>query len=406
MTIALPPVTHGLAPTGTATSISRVVIRNFKSIQGCDVRLGPMSLLVGPNGSGKSNFMDALRLTKDALDTNLENALRERGGIEDVRRRSTGHPTHFGIRLDINLPSGRAEYMYEVAARSNFTFEVQREECRVYDDRGLRASFANTKGQLSSVGSDLSNLRLARDALALPIVGGLDDYRPVTDALSQMGFYSFNPDVVRDLQNPDVGDMLLGDGRNLTSVIRRLRATTPDDFERVVEFLSTVVPGIRGIAARQLGPRETIEFLQEVVGDQRPWKFLAGSVSDGTLRALSVLVAAFQSNVSLVGIEEPETAIHPGAAGRLMDALLEASRKRQLILTTHSPDLLDHPDIDVDSVIAVQSQRGTTLVGPVDRATREAVQQNLYTVGELVRLEQVTPDVFGRTSAAKAVKLW
>lgn len=385
-------------PMHTKNSIARVVVKNFKSIQACDVRLSPMTLIVGPNGSGKSNFLDALQLTRDALETNLENALRDRGGIDDVRRRSAGHPNNFGIRLDVTLPDGHAEYAYQVAARQNFTFEVQREECRVYRHGALTSSFAAGAGELTnSQGPDIRSVRFASDALALPFVGGLDEYRPVLDAMSQMGFYGFNPEVVRDLQSPDVGELLLEDGRNIASVVRRLRLNAPGNFERVVDFLSTVVPGIRGVTDKQLGPRETIEFLQEVVGVQRPWRFLAASVSDGTLRALCVLIAAFQENVSLVAIEEPETAIHPGAAHRLMDALLEASQQRQLVLTTHSPDLLDHPAIDVDSVIAVQSERGTTRLGPVDLATKEAIQQNLYTVGELVRLEQVTPAVFGKT---------
>lgn len=385
-------------PVHTQNSIARVVVKNFKSIQACDVRLSPLTLIVGPNGSGKSNFLDALQLTRDAVETNLENALRDRGGIDDVRRRSAGHPNNFGIRLDVTLPDGHAEYAYQVAAKQNFTFEVQREECRVYKNEQLVSSFSAGAGELiNSAGPDIRSVRFASDALALPFVGGLDEYRPVLDAISQMGFYGFNPEVVRDLQSPDVGELLLEDGRNIASVVRRLRLNSPANFNRVVDFLSTVVPGIRGVADKQLGPRETIEFLQEVVGVQRPWRFLAASVSDGTLRALCVLIAAFQENVSLVAIEEPETAIHPGAAHRLMDALLEASRQRQLVLTTHSPDLLDHPAIDVNSVIAVQSERGTTKLGPVDDATKSAIQENLYTVGELVRLEQVKPAVFGKT---------
>jgi len=59
--------------------VRRVRLRNYKSIAACDVRLGPFTALVGPNGSGKSNFLDALRFVRDALDTNLEHALRERG---------------------------------------------------------------------------------------------------------------------------------------------------------------------------------------------------------------------------------------------------------------------------------------------------------------------------------------
>ena len=84
--------------------LHRVVLRNYKSIAACDVSPAQLSFLVGPNGSGKSNFLDALRFVADALRFSIDHALRDRGGINEVRRRSHGHPTHFGIRLEFSLP--------------------------------------------------------------------------------------------------------------------------------------------------------------------------------------------------------------------------------------------------------------------------------------------------------------
>src|SRR5271155_3856270 len=90
-----------------STFITRVSLRNYKSIAACDVRLRPLVFLVGQNGSGKSNFLDALRFVADSLNTSLDHALRDRGGIREVRRRSGGHPTHFGVSLDLRLRDGR-----------------------------------------------------------------------------------------------------------------------------------------------------------------------------------------------------------------------------------------------------------------------------------------------------------
>src|SRR5271154_7071602 len=81
--------------------IRQVTIRNYKSIAACKVKLGPLMFLVGANGSGKSNFLDAIRFVADALRTSLDHALRERGSIKEVRRRSGGHPNHFAVRLDL-----------------------------------------------------------------------------------------------------------------------------------------------------------------------------------------------------------------------------------------------------------------------------------------------------------------
>ena len=121
-------------------------------------------------------------------------------------------------------------------------------------------------------------------------------------------------------------------------------------------------------------------------------------MSDGTLRALGVLVALFQSGgseapgVSLVGIEEPEVALHPAAVGALLDALREASRSRQVIVTTHSPDLLDLAEMDSELLLAVYAEKGSTQVAPIDEPSLEAVRRALYTPGELLRLDQLRPN--------------
>src|SRR4051812_47807063 len=92
--------------------IPRVVLKNYKSIANCDVALHNLTFLVRPNGSGKSNFVDGIRFVADALRTSLDHALRDRGGIKEVRRRSGGHPTHFGIRLDLQLGSDSGHYSF------------------------------------------------------------------------------------------------------------------------------------------------------------------------------------------------------------------------------------------------------------------------------------------------------
>src|SRR3990172_5535408 len=94
--------------------LRRVRIRNYKSIASCDVRLGRLTVLVGRNGSGKSNFLDALRFITDSLQTSLDHAIKSRGGVEAVRRGSTGHPHNLSIDVEMNLPEWRVgKYGFE-----------------------------------------------------------------------------------------------------------------------------------------------------------------------------------------------------------------------------------------------------------------------------------------------------
>lgn len=163
--------------------------------------------------------------------------------------------------------------------------------------------------------------------------------------------------------------MLLRDGRNLASVLGMLSAHSPGAKQTIEDYLSKVVPGVRSVDVKQVGPKETPEFRQQVGSNEHPWRFFASNMSDGTLRALGVLVALFQSSngqperVPLVGIEEPEIALHPAAAGVLRDSLRDASERTQVIVTSHSPDLLDDVTIPDDQIIPVQKRCGAPRSG-------------------------------------------
>jgi predicted ATPase len=389
--------------------VQSLSLRNYKSIARCKVKLEPLTLLVGPNGAGKSNFLDSIRLVAESLRTSLEHSLRDRGGIKEVRRKSRGHPTHFGIRLDLVVPTrGPASYAFEVGALPNGAFRVKREECHVSSQqlndfdlgpgaRAFESFFVVENGTLVD-SSPKTTSKVEPDRLYLTSVSALPEFRPIYDGLSRMGFYNLNPDRIRDLQPPDAGELLARDGSNISSVLHRLKSTEPNTVTRIEKYLAAVVPGVESVEPRHLGPKETLAFRQRVVGDENPWEFFAANMSDGTLRSLGVLVAAFQVTngqqrpIPLVGIEEPELAIHPGAATALLEALREASLRTQIVLTTHSPDILDDPRIEPDSILSVTSRTGETQIAPVDNATRRSISDRLYTAGELLRMGQIEPD--------------
>ena len=388
-----------------STFIRRVVLKNYKSIAACDVQLHPLMFLVGRNGAGKSNFLDSLRFIADALHSSLDHAIRDRGGINDVRRRSGGHPNHFSIRLDFTLPdSSTGHYAFSIGARKRGGYEVETEECRLWSP----PLFTEDKYFRIDNGIVTSSVKVApvatTDRLYLVNASGLPEFRPVYEAFSRMGFYSLNPDKIRALQPPDPGDLLIRDGSNLASVLTQLSAPVK---ERIEEYLTAVVPGVHKVDFKEIGHMETLEFRQVVAGAKHPWRFLANNMSDGTLRVLGILVALFQENgdaqkrALLVGIEEPEVALHPAAAHVLLDGLRDAADKTQVIITSHSPDLLDNKDLEVESILAVEARDGTTVIADVHEAGRTALGERLYTIGELLRRNQLQPNPESLNAARK-----
>lgn len=380
--------------------LQRVSIRNYKSIGKCDVNLAGLTVLVGRNGAGKSNFLDALRFVADGLQTSLDHAIKSRGGIQMVRRTSTGHPRNFTIELEFNLPEMKVgKYGFEITARKEGGFSVKWEQLEIINPNEARAAYYKVADGEFKEGSSPTMPKAVADRLYLVVASGLPEFREVYDRLTAMGFYNLNPEAMKELQSPDAGDLLHRDGGNIASVIARLEKDAGNEKSRVEQYLEKIVAGIDGVTRRALGPRETLEFRQHVKGAKESWTFLAASMSDGTLRALGTLVAISQlvhakERVLLVGIEEPETALHPAAAQALMDALDEGKEHTQILITTHSADLLDKIEFGSPgvAVLAVETQQGETHIAPIDEASKKAVHEHLYSVGELLRMDQLQLD--------------
>ncbi len=382
-----------------APFIRRVRLRNYKSIGRCDIRLGPLAILVGPNGSGKSNFLDALALTRQALDMTLDHALRERGGINEVRRRSGGHPSNFAIELHFTLPDGLTQglYCFEVTSERNGGFSVRNETCQVSPESpvGPPASFVVREGTVEQCNISVTLPRPAPDRLFLVSASNVDEFRPVYDALTAMAFYSFSPDIMRWPQPPDPGEMLHPNGQNLASVIASLEKRNPENHKQIQEYLRQITPGVESVERITIGNLETLQFRQHVAGQAAPWRFPAINMSDGTLRSLAVLTALLQgdgASPSLIGIEEPEIALHPAASGTLWDAIQDGQTLTQVLVTTHSPDLLDRKDIPTDAILATDSAAGTTRIGPMIESSRDAIRDRLATPGELLRQKRLRPE--------------
>ncbi len=316
------------------------------------------------------------------------NALSARGGVGAVRRKGLrGHPNHFTIRLEVELPDEQfGIYAFTVGALPKGEFAINNEKC-VIDGPGPfdRLEFEVEKGAFK-VAPQGVEARISQDRLALTIVSAIPGFRRLYDFLVGMEFYNLVPDVMRKPQDPDPGRILRRDGANAAAVVRELRASN-GEFRELCEFLGHVVPGFKEVERIPSGTQETLQFKQDV-GDPsgQPLLFLPASISDGTLRVLGVLLAIYQrSRPPVLGIEEPESTVHPAAAEVLFDVIRHGTRWSQILLTTHSPELIEHKDIQIEELRAVEMERGETVVTELDESSKQAIRDRLCTPGDLLR---------------------
>jgi predicted ATPase len=228
-------------------------------------------------------------------------------------------------------------------------------------------------------------------SLSLPLVGGEATFAPVLRTLAAMRVYSIEPGKLREMQDPDSGTSLKSDGGNVTSVLKEIERQSEGDFQRISDILATIVPNTTRVHVKKHGKNLSLEFTQEW-GERKRLKFEGFSMSDGTLRAIGLLAAVFQRPVpSLIAIEEPEATIHPGALESVLDLLRHASKHMQVVITTHSPELLDAKWIMDRHLRIVEWTEGATRVAPVSDATRKALHDHLMGAGELLRSSALDP---------------
>ena len=370
--------------------LTGVKLKNYKSIATADVQLPQVSFLVGPNGSGKSNFMDALRFVADALNTSLDQALRVRGGVDLVQRKPIADGEPFGMRLQLELGTCSGWYALTIRGRAGDGYEVCREECRLAERRSTREHFFRVeRGRVSA--ASIPKAQASEDRLYLVTASGFKEFRPAFDALAGMRFANPIPDRMRPIQAPGNARSLNRDCSNAASVLGGLEKRFPAAKRRIDEYLGCIVPGIVETRRSPKDIAETLQFLLQV--DDGEVHLPASSMSDGTLRALGALLALFQGATRedagrrLVGIEEPEAGQHPGAVEVLADAIREAAMRTQVIVTSHSPELLD--SIADESIITVDVHQGATRFSTLDDAARSVIRDRLFTAGELLRIDQL-----------------
>ena len=370
--------------------ITRLSYGNFMSYAHAKPALGDLVVLVGPNGAGKSNLIESLRFLRDALKHGLDTAITNRGGIGQVRRKiPQGRPPDVEIGVEAVVSGARFSYDVTIGARAGGDWQLKKEECRVCSSEENRF-FIRDKNRISISGHgdiDASRQKIgavfSESALLLAVVGG--PFGTLAKFLTEIGTYRIYPDMLRRPQRQLSPERLEDEAQNLASVLKSLRQRRGDPAaDRIGTALRDLVPGVDNFRVTQSGGYLAVSLA--VKHEEREMWFDASQLSDGTLRILGILTAIHQQPApSLIAIEEPELTIHPGAAAVLCDELIEASQRMQVLVTTHSPELITR--MPIESLRVVEATVNGTKIGRVSSEQIVAVKDKLFSPSDLIRVE-------------------
>lgn len=324
----------------TNSFLAKVHINNYLSLRDVEFPLKPLTVLVGPNASGKSNVLRALRRVKSLV--NAEELPPARL-IQDILWAGGENQ----ITLQLNTEVGKIPTLYELGLRVESNDSYITEKLSVRDIQVI--SSQNGQGQVWDENGK-NKTAYTSNKLALKSAGDYGN-KPITRDLRQfiMGwkFYNFQPqhmggrfsrlaeaifDQIPIFQEPIWLDE---DGSTLPNVLSYWYESKPELFGNVSETLASAT-NLR-IDNRKINGRDQLYLLE---GYEHPIPF--ENASDGTMRLIGYYVLLHEPELApVIAIEEPERNLHPGALRHIADVLEQLAGKTQVIITTHSSQLLD-----------------------------------------------------------------
>ncbi len=326
---------------GVDVRVEELLLSNFLSFREARVGLGKLNVFVGPNASGKSNLVKAIRLLSSVPRFGVP-ALPGYGGFKDV---VFGFDVTREVRVGIGLRVGGRGVTYVLRLLSGDYFEEafidgevvlesrgSSNVAKILTEDGLKEFIKPSS--LSAPPSAIYSGVWASALSALPS-NAVRELHVLAKVLEGAGTYSFTPKDLRSRVPVTAPPRLDYHGSNLGRAVLHLYLEDRQAFRAVEEAVKALVPEVEEVIPHIEG--SDVEVWLRVKGLPNPLR--PGNASDGTLRMLAFAVA-LHSCRGLVAVEEPENCVHP----HLLEAVTHLARNSpcQVLMTTHSPYLLDH----------------------------------------------------------------
>jgi predicted ATPase len=339
-----------------ALRFTHVNLENWKNFIGVDVDLQKRAFLVGPNASGKSNFLDVFRFLHEIVSVGggFRAAVQKRGGVSTLRCLAARRHSELAIKVSLGSDEDRLAWEYEL---------------RFTQDNNRIPTVATER--VAKHGKDIITRPLEADQTDpkrltqtyLEQVNVNQEFRDVADFFESVRYQHLVPQLVRE---PDrsVGhpnDPFGGDF--LEQLARTPEKTLKARLRRIGAALRVAVPQLK-----ELDLERDVRGTPHLRGNYEHWRPQGAwqteeVFSDGTLRLLGLLWAILAGSGPLL-LEEPELSLHPDVVRYIpaMFARMQQRTGRQILLSTHSTDLLTDEGIGLDEVLLLQpSDDGTSV---------------------------------------------
>ena len=362
--------------------ITYLRLKNWRNFRSADLSLLDRVFIVGPNASGKSNLLDAIRFLRDVASSGFWRAVHSRGGLTRVRclaarNYNRGHVTlAVGIGDDDHPERWRYELTFKSEGRGQRRPIIQKEQV-----------IANGEVILERPDErDLIDPELLTQAHLIQVTVNRD-FREMAEFLSSISYSHIVPQFLRHPERVSVPDRDPFGGDLITRIANTKEKTRKERLLIINKALRIVAPQM-----------ENLQLVQDVVGrwhlggryeHWRSQKALQNErdFSDGTLRLIGLMWALLDSNGPIL-LEEPELSLHSDAVRQIpaIISILQMTKVPQVILTTHSSEMLQDLGVEPEEVVLIQPTALGSIAKTADQFDRvHEIMDMDFPVGDAVR---------------------
>jgi predicted ATPase len=411
-------------------SIKKIKIENFKSFDNLEINLNNFNVLIGANASGKSNFIHIFEFLRDIVKHDLKNAISMQGDIEYLRNVNIGHSKNLSMEITGNYENGRGIIgkkfeggfyvikMSEMIYRFSIEFYKAKSGFRISEDKlSLKfkvlkvLTFNNRKGEEEELGDGtfilanenrkikskfdipkgieiekieifpfadfIEKLQLKTLLLETPFFKMPFE---VADIFQDVAVYNFDPKLPKKAIPITGKSELEEDGSNLAIALKNI-IDDRKSRNRFINLIKDVLSFVDSLDVEKFADRSLLVRLKEIYSKD---KFLPASlISDGTLNITALILALYFEEKSLIIIEEPERNIHPHLLSKVLEMMKEVSKRKQIIVTTHNPEILKHTQLDDILFIARDKEGFSKISRPYESEQVKIFLKNDMGIDEL-----------------------
>lgn len=332
--------------------IESLRVENYRALRRVEFdKLTPMTVLLGPNGSGKSTVFDVFNFLSECFQFGLRHAWDRRGRGKELKTRGSSGPIVFDLKYREHRDMPVITYHLAID-EGNKGPEVVEEWLQWR--RGTRGrpfrflEFARGEGSaVSGEMPDEDDKRVPQklrspDLIAVSTLGQFSDH-PRVAALREFitDWYVSYLSIDQTRSQPEAGpqERLSKGGENLPNVIQYLKEQHPDRLEKIFEVLRQRIPRLERVEAEPMPDGRLLLQIKDAPFEQ---PVLSRFASDGTMKLLAYLTVLYDPEPPrFIGIEEPENFLHPKLLPELAEECRAAAERSQLLITSHSPFLLN-----------------------------------------------------------------